>query len=163
MLDQPRRTRKQDTRWETQDLAFEAAADSQPTVALMLLASIRECPSTCDELEQRHALTHQTCSAAVNWLMRRNLIVTDSLRVTRSNRMARVWRESLPGEANRPTRRDLRAELAAMSLLCDTLRTERDEARRMYCRQTADSLQHYTEPERIAMDRGWDCFKEDGK
>jgi hypothetical protein len=29
----------------------------------------------------------------------------------------------------------------------------------MYCRQTADSLEHYREPERIAEDRNWDCFK----
>lgn len=39
---------------------------------------------------------------------------------------------------------------------------ERDEARRMYCRQTADSMKHYTEPERIAADRGWDCFEQEG-
>jgi hypothetical protein len=44
------------------------------------------------------------------------------------------------------------------SQLVDALR-ERDEARRMYCRQTADSLEHYREPERIAEDRNWDCFK----
>lgn len=44
--------------------------------------------------------------------------------------------------------------------LVDALR-ERDEARRMYCRQTADSLENYREPERIADDRGWDCFKQE--
>ena len=38
---------------------------------------------------------------------------------------------------------------------------ERDEARRMYCRQTADSLENYREPERIADDRGWDCFNQE--
>jgi hypothetical protein len=46
------------------------------------------------------------------------------------------------------------------SQLVDALR-ERDEARRMYCRQTADSLEHYREPERIADDRGWDCFSKE--
>jgi hypothetical protein len=43
----------------------------------------------------------------------------------------------------------------------DELRSERDEARRMYCRQTADSLENYREPERIADDREWDCFKQE--
>ena len=38
---------------------------------------------------------------------------------------------------------------------------ERDEARRMYCRQTADSLENYREPERIADDREWDCFSKE--
>ena len=41
----------------------------------------------------------------------------------------------------------------------ERLTAERDEARRMYCRQTADSLEHYREPERIAEDRNWDCFE----
>jgi hypothetical protein len=41
--------------------------------------------------------------------------------------------------------------------------TERDDARRMYCRLMADSLLHYSEPERIALDRGWNCFIKDAK
>jgi hypothetical protein len=126
----------------------------------MLLQSIRECPSTCDELEQRHGLTHQTCSAAVNWLMRRNLIVTEGRRATRSNRLARIWRESMPSETNGSTRRDVRAELAAMCRLCDTLRAERDEARREVCNlmyQKGFPTGDY------AKGRGWDCFREDGK
>ncbi len=44
----------------------------------------------------------------------------------------------------------------------ERITAERDEARRMYCRLAADSLRHYREPERIADDRGWDCFKELG-
>jgi hypothetical protein len=162
MPDSPRRTRKQETRWETQDLAFESAVASRPTVALMLLQSIRECPSTCDELEQRHGLTHQTCSAAVNWLMRRNLIVTEGRRATRSNRLARVWRESMPSETNGSTRRDVRAELAAMCRLCDTLRAERDEARRMYCGRVSRDVP--LDAFDIAKNHGWDCFpQEDGE
>ena len=43
----------------------------------------------------------------------------------------------------------------------DELRSERDQARRMYCRQVADSLENYREPERIADDREWDCFKQE--
>jgi hypothetical protein len=47
---------------------------------------------------------------------------------------------------------DLNIEIARIT-------AERDEARRMYCRQTADSLENYREPERIAEDRNWDCFE----
>jgi hypothetical protein len=43
----------------------------------------------------------------------------------------------------------------------EQLINERDEARRMYCRQTADSLENYREPERIADDRGWNCFSKE--
>jgi hypothetical protein len=57
----------------------------------MLLESIAASPATCDELEIRHGLTHQTCSASVNWLMKHGQIIADGIRKTRSGRSARVW------------------------------------------------------------------------
>jgi hypothetical protein len=40
------------------------------------------------------------------------------------------------------------------------LTKERDEARKMYCREMSDSVNPYRSPEEIADGRGWDCFKE---
>lgn len=42
------------------------------------------------------------------------------------------------------------------------LRTQRDEARRLYCREMADTLWrdgNYRSPENIADEREWDCFE----
>jgi hypothetical protein len=39
-----------------------------------------------------------------------------------------------------------------------SLLRERDEVRRMYCREMADTLSTYRSPEDIAADRNWDCF-----
>ena len=85
----PRATARQRTRWNTQDEAYAAA----PTgIAALVLASLRDDgPATCDELEQRLELTHQTCSASVNALMRRGAIIASGSRLTRSGRRARVW------------------------------------------------------------------------
>jgi hypothetical protein len=45
----------------------------------------------------------------------------------------------------------------------DTLRAERDEARRMYCNVMTDHCEEH-EARQIAQERGWDCFpQEDGK
>lgn len=38
------------------------------------------------------------------------------------------------------------------------MKTERDEARRMYCNTMADAVSPYRSPEDIASGRGWDCF-----
>lgn len=90
-LPPPRSTPGQRTRWDTQDEAWLHAKPRQSTIAAKVLAAIEDCASTCDELEQRLGLTHQTCSATVNDLMRRKLIVSCGYRKTRSNRSARVW------------------------------------------------------------------------
>lgn len=84
----PRSTARQSTRFDTQDEAFAAISGSQRGV---VLAAIRESPRTCDELEVALEMTHQSCSAAINWLMNRGLVVADGYRNTRSNRRARVW------------------------------------------------------------------------
>lgn len=87
--DPPRRTARQATRWATQDAAY---ADRPPGIAGRILDALRDAPGTCDELEQRLELTHQTASAAVNALMRSGAIVADGSRPTRSGRSARVWK-----------------------------------------------------------------------
>ena len=43
-----------------------------------------------------------------------------------------------------------------------TLTAERDEARRMYCYAIPENCDEH-EARKIAWERGWDCFKEDGK
>jgi len=44
-----------------------------------------------------------------------------------------------------------------------TLTEERDQLRRMYCGTMSDHVDPYRTPEDIATDRGWDCYKKDGK
>lgn len=85
----PYATRRQSTRWATQD---EAYRDRPGGIAERVVASIRvDGPATCDEMEQRLELTHQTCSAAINALMRAGAIRANGSRPTRSGRRARVW------------------------------------------------------------------------
>jgi predicted Rossmann fold nucleotide-binding protein DprA/Smf involved in DNA uptake len=88
LVDPPRASARQRTRWATQDEAF---ASRDGTQAATILASIREAPATCDEIEQRLGMTHQSASAAINQLMRAGAIVANGSRKTRSGRSARVW------------------------------------------------------------------------
>lgn len=90
--DEPRTTSRQETRWSTQDAAWTSMQPRLGTLNAQVLRAITDSPGTCDELEVRLDLTHQTCSAAVNNLMNRGLIVADGKRMTRSRRQARVWR-----------------------------------------------------------------------
>lgn len=86
----PRSTARQRTRFATSDEAFRSAPSG---VAARIVDSLRTAgPATCDEIEQRLALTHQTASATVNALMRAGTVVADGSRETRSGRRARVWR-----------------------------------------------------------------------
>lgn len=85
----PRATPRQATRWTTQDEAFHTAPRG---ISERILRSLRsDGPATCDELEQRLELTHQTASAAVNALMRARSVVANGSRPTRSGRRARIW------------------------------------------------------------------------
>ena len=88
----PRRTPGQATRWDTQDAAWSAVQPRLSTINHKVLEAVRLCPSTCDELEQMLGLTHQTCSASVNNLMNKGLIIASGYRPTRSGRSARVWK-----------------------------------------------------------------------
>lgn len=91
-----RATRKQATRWDTQDEAWSAIQPRVGTINAVVFASITDCPATCDELEVRLGLSHQTCSASVNSLMNDDLIVPDGKRPTRSGRKATIWRVAMP-------------------------------------------------------------------
>jgi hypothetical protein len=133
-------------------------------IAAELLATLTTQPMTCDQLEMRHGLTHQTCSASVNWLMRHGKIVRDGYGRTRSNRRAIVWRVAQPGEAIRPpaTRKRIAQDALAAALEANAvLRAERDEARREICVMLEDATNNHRENH--AKRWGWDCFKEDGK
>jgi hypothetical protein len=45
-----------------------------------------------------------------------------------------------------------------------TITAERDEARREVCEMRSEELvDPITSPKKIAQQRGWDCFEEDGK
>jgi hypothetical protein len=87
----PRRTRRQRTRWETQDDAYAQSLPRSGTVAARVLESLRGMPQTCDELEANLDLRHQTCSASVNSLMRIGVIKAIAKRPTRSGYPANVW------------------------------------------------------------------------
>jgi predicted transcriptional regulator len=84
----PRATARQATRWDVQDAAYRAAPDS---AIECIRRAIAENPSTCDEIEARLGMTHQSASAAINKLMRCGVIRAHGQRPTRSGRMARVW------------------------------------------------------------------------
>jgi len=86
--DPPRATARQATRWNTQDAAYAARPNG---VAARILESLRDSPATCDEIQQRLDMTHQTASATINALMRAGKIRANGSRPTRSGRAARVW------------------------------------------------------------------------
>lgn len=94
---QPRSTRLQRTRWDTQDAAWESARGSVKNISRTILDHILKTPSTCDEVEVALGLTHQTASAAIHYLMRDGEIVATEKRPTRSGRSARVWKAKSPG------------------------------------------------------------------
>ena len=57
----------------------------------------------------------------------------------------------------------VRAEFAReLEREMEQLRKERDEARRMYCYAIPENCDEH-EARKIAWERGWDCWKEDGK
>jgi hypothetical protein len=91
----PHSTPKQATRFDTQDEAYALAISGQ---VARILAYITSTPSTCDEVEVALGMTHQSCSAAINKLMRERRVVAGGNRKTRSNRNARVWSATQPTE-----------------------------------------------------------------
>jgi hypothetical protein len=61
---------------------------------------------------------------------------------------------------------ELRQHHELLKLVVDgaaRLRLERDEARQFVCNREYLMTGMTTTPEQIAKDRGWDCYKEDGK
>lgn len=100
MPDEPRfrRSRRQRTRWDTQDAAWADAQPRQGTICAEVLDIIKASPRTCDEVEEFTGKPHQTISAAINALMQDGLIRAIDKRPTRSRRLANVWQAVLPGE-----------------------------------------------------------------
>jgi predicted transcriptional regulator len=61
-------------------------------VEIVFYRSLHNTPETCDELEVRWGITHQTASAAINKLMREGRIKNSGVkRRTRQGRSATVW------------------------------------------------------------------------
>lgn len=88
-----RQTRRQRTRWDTMDEAFQFAQGSLPEVLRIVHDAIREVPQTCDELEVSLNRTHQSVSPALFRLREMGMIEPSGIkRLTRSNRAAIVWR-----------------------------------------------------------------------
>lgn len=92
----PHRTPMQRTRWSTQDEAWKLIQPSLAGIGVRVFRSIQERPQTCDEVEITLGLTHQTCSASINKLMRDGVIISIGKRKTRSGRAACVWSIPFP-------------------------------------------------------------------
>jgi hypothetical protein len=58
--------------------------------------------------------------------------------------------------------RKAETECSMLRVECGVVAAERDEARRMYCYAIPENCDE-REARKIAWERGWDCFKEDGK
>lgn len=77
---------------QTSFLAGESIAGDRSRLQRAVLDAIRAQPATCDELEVRLGLKHQTCSARIRELSGINAIVdSGATRPTRSGRKAIVW------------------------------------------------------------------------
>lgn len=58
-------------------------------------------PHTCDEIEVRLGLRHQTASCIITFLAKDGFLVdSGERRLTRSNRKATVWKASVPNQPN---------------------------------------------------------------
>lgn len=86
----------QATRWDTQDAAWDAIQPRIGTIDATVLEAITHSAGTCDAIEARLGLTHQTCSAAVHRLMKSGAIEPAGKHPTRSGRQATVWRVAIP-------------------------------------------------------------------
>ena len=79
--------------------------------------------------------------------------------------------EELRDERYRPHPRDIRTavdelesmarRIDALEELTERLTAERDEARRMYCYAIPENCDEH-EARKIAWERGWDCFPQEG-
>ena len=114
-----RSTERLSTRTATSDAAYATAQTGSVRDAVLAMIAAR--PRTCDEIVQEgHA--HQSASAAINWLMRRGIVVDSGLRRrTATGRSAIVWEccdRPVPVSRSSPTRRQMQERIeAALSLL----------------------------------------------
>lgn len=101
----PRRrsTRRQRTRWDTMDEAYEGAQANLPEVLRVIHDALAEVPQTCDELEVLLGRTHQSVSPALFRLRELGRIEPSGIkRLTRSNKPAIVWRVKPDKPAEQP-------------------------------------------------------------
>jgi hypothetical protein len=123
----PRRTKRQHTRWTTQDEAFAAAPQGATADVLRYIA---QAPSTCDGVEAAFGGLHQSISASVNHLMRKGFIRPCGYGVTRSGRRAVMWAAVTSGTTDavhiKPVANDLveRLRACASVLLRDLQRDD---------------------------------------
>jgi transcription initiation factor IIE alpha subunit len=94
--ERPHSTPSQKTRWSTQDEAWKLIQPHLAGIGVRVFRCIEERPQTCDEVEISLGLTHQTCSATINKLMRDGVIISIGKRNTRSGRPACVWSIPFP-------------------------------------------------------------------
>ena len=100
-----RRSRRQRTRWDTQDAAWESVQATLPDRQRTILNALAGNPMTCDELEQVLEGLHQSISPTLLALREKNLIRAIDTRRTRTGRMANVYRVVLEGEWTPPLER----------------------------------------------------------
>ena len=116
MTDLPlfRATERQATRTATADAAYAAMPRGMKGE---VLAALREQPRSVDELMMDLRMSHQSCSASVNRLMRDGWVWDAGVRtVTRAGRSAIVWHvrdTPQPIRSAAPTRAELQERIDA--------------------------------------------------
>lgn len=127
-----RKTRNQSTRHATSDAAYTAAPKG---AASLCLEAIRQAPRSVDELMHDLSMSHSTCSAAVNRLLRLGWVYDAGFKtVTRTGREAIVWVARLvpvPIDDSRPTRRELERRIAAALSVIDRNHSDLTHLRRV--------------------------------
>jgi len=116
------------TRTDTSDAAFTAAPGG---AAALCLSALRERPRSVDELMVDLRISHSTCSAAVNKLMREGWVYDAGIRTrTRSGRNAIVWMTNerpKPIKDERPTRSQLAQQVEHLKREIEMLKGASDD------------------------------------
>ena len=77
---------------ETSLQALESIKEHTPTLLQVIWVEIRDNTATCEEIETRLNIKHQTASARINDLIKKGLVHDSSFRrKTKSGRNAIVW------------------------------------------------------------------------
>lgn len=88
------------TSWEAAQSVLEPPERISAKAEKAVLRAILQAPDglTCDEIEEKLNMSHQTVSARVRGLVRKGGFIVDSgkVRKTRSGRNAIVWKEVNP-------------------------------------------------------------------
>jgi predicted ArsR family transcriptional regulator len=76
------------------EIANESIHSQKQAIRAKVLDAILKQPATCEELEERLGMSHQTVSARMSELKRDGLIEKNGTRPTRSGRQAGVYKAS---------------------------------------------------------------------